>query len=213
VNPSSSPFYLLVGLGNPGVAYESTRHNVGFRILEKFASLQGLVFKDVPRLQARLAQGVIDGRKVLVLLPQTYMNSSGQSVRLCVDYFNIDVRNIMVISDEIALELGRIKLKPGGSCGGHNGLRSIEAHLGTQLYPRMRVGVGSPGKHNLADYVLSPFALEESKALEPVAEAVVLCIQLWIKEGIVKAMQNANGRQELKPEQNVGETPDGKERK
>jgi len=201
-----SPFYLLVGLGNPGSAYEYTRHNVGFHVLEEIARQQGWSFKSSPRLQAKLAQGVLGDKKVLLLLPQTYMNSSGESVRLCVDYYRIHCNHIMVVTDDIAIPFGSLRVKPSGSSGGHNGLKSIEAHLSTQIYPRMRVGVGDKEFGNLADHVLSRFSEPQMKLLPPVIERAVGSVKVWLSEGIVKAMQYANGRQEQKkPEHNVGE--------
>lgn len=201
-----SPFYLVVGLGNPGSAYEFTRHNIGFHILETWAQKKGWNVKDVSRLQGRLAQGTFEGKKVLLLLPMTYMNSSGESARLCVDYFKVAPNNIMVVTDDIAIPFATLRMKPSGSSGGHNGLKSIEAHIGTQIYPRMRVGVGDRIHGSLADHVLSRFNEEEVKQLPQLLDRSARAIEVWIKEGIVKAMQYANGRQEEKqPEQNVGE--------
>jgi len=203
---AESPFYLLVGLGNPGSAYEYTRHNIGFHALEEWAKKKGWSFKAASRLQGKLAQGIFEGKKVLMLLPMTYMNSSGESVRLCVDYFKVPYNNIMVISDDIMIDFGMIRVKPSGSSGGHNGLKSIEAHIGTQIYSRMRLGVGDRQHGALADHVLSRFSEEEMKQLPKFLDRSVEAIEVWIKEGIVKAMQVANGRQEeKKPEQNVGE--------
>ena len=202
----ASSFYLLVGLGNPGSAYEQTRHNIGFHVLEDFARKRGWVFKTVANLHGRLAQGVFEGKKMLLLLPMTYMNSSGESLRVVVDYFKISTNNIMVISDDISLPFRALRIKPSGSSGGHNGLKSIEAHLGSQIFPRMRVGVGDRTHGALADYVLSRFSEEEIKQLPYLFDKAVAAVEVWIKEGIVKAMQIANGHQEeKKPESNVGE--------
>jgi PTH1 family peptidyl-tRNA hydrolase len=201
-----SPFYLLVGLGNPGSAYEYTRHNIGFHVLEAMALENGWAFKTVSRLQARLAQGVFEGKKVLLLLPQTYMNSSGESVRLCVDYYKVNLQHVMVVADDIAIPYGNLRIKPSGSSGGHNGLKSIEAHLTTQIYPRMRVGVGDRLKGSLADHVLSRFSELEMEKMPGIVERALRSIQVWLSQGIVKAMQHANSHQEeKKPEQNVGE--------
>ena len=201
-----SSFFLIVGLGNPGSAYENTRHNIGFSILEQLAKKNGWAFKDASRLQGRVAQGVINGRKVLMLLPMTYMNSSGESVRLCMDYFKVLKNNIMVVSDDISISFGTLRLKPSGSSGGHNGLKSIESHLGTQIYPRLRVGVGDRTHGALADFVLSRFSESEMQQIPQIIERSANALEVWVKEGIVKAMQQANGRQEeKKPEQNVGE--------
>lgn len=201
-----SSFFLIVGLGNPGSAYDKTRHNIGFSILEQLAIKNGWAFKDASRLQGRLAQGVINGRKGLLLLPMTYMNSSGESLRLCMDYFKVLTNNIMVVSDDISIPFGTLRLKPSGSSGGHNGLKSIESHLGTQIYPRLRVGVGDRTHGALADFVLSRFSESEMQQIPQIIERSANALEVWVKEGIVKAMQHANGRQEEKiPEQNVGE--------
>jgi peptidyl-tRNA hydrolase, PTH1 family len=207
-----SPFYLLVGLGNPGSAYEFTRHNIGFCVLELWAKKKGWSFKSATRLQARVAQGVFEGKKVILLLPMTYMNSSGESVRLCIDYFKVVANQMMVISDDIAIPFGTLRVKPSGSSGGHNGLKSIEAHIGTQIFSRMRVGVGDKVRGSLSDHVLSRFSEEEMKLMPQLLDRSVAAIEVWIKEGIVKAMQEANGRQEeKKPEQNLGDKLDGKD--
>lgn len=206
IEKEESPFYLLVGLGNPGSAYEFTRHNIGFHVLETWAEKKGWSFKTVSRLQGKLAQGVFEGKKVLLLLPMTYMNSSGESVRLCVDYFKVPRNNMMVISDDIAIDFGMLRVKPNGSSGGHNGLKSIESHIGTQVYSRMRVGVGDRQQGALVDHVLSRFSEEEMRQLPRLLDRSAEALEVWIKEGIVKAMQVANGHQEeKKPEQNVGE--------
>ncbi|NDD58673.1 MAG: aminoacyl-tRNA hydrolase [Chlamydiae bacterium] len=199
-------FYLLVGLGNPGSAYHYTRHNIGFHVLEHWAKKNGWSFKLVNSLQGKVAQGVYEGKKVILLLPMTYMNSSGESVRLVLDYFKVQLSHLMVISDDIAIPFSSLRVKPSGSSGGHNGLKSIESHLSTQIYPRMRVGVGDRTRGRLADFVLSRFSEEEMEHMLPLLSRAESALEVWIKDGIVKAMQVANGRQEeKKPEQNVGE--------
>jgi PTH1 family peptidyl-tRNA hydrolase len=202
----ANPFYLVIGLGNPGKAYELTRHNIGFLIVEDLAKKLGVSFKNVPSLQGKLAQGMLDGKKILLLLPMTYMNSSGESVRLVFDYFKIQANNVIVIADDIAIPFMTLRVKSSGSSGGHNGLKSIESHLSSQIYPRMRVGIGDRTHGTLEDFVLSRFSEEEMRHLPQLLERSTAAVEVWIKEGIVKAMQLANGRQEKsKPEQNVGE--------
>jgi len=201
-----SSSYLLIGLGNPGRAYENTRHNIGFHVLELVAKKNNWSFKDVSSLQGKIAQGVIEGKKVILLLPMTYMNSSGESARLVMDYFKIHPNNILVVADDISIPFNTLRVKPSGSSGGHNGLKSIEAHFGTQIYPRMKIGVGGKTHGTLADHVLSRFTEEETNSLPQILERAANATEVWIKDGIVKAMQIANGRQEeKKPEQNVGE--------
>ena len=201
-----SSTYLVVGLGNPGRAYENTRHNIGFHVLEMLAKKYSWSFKDVSSLQGKVAQGVYEGKKVILLLPMTYMNSSGEAARLVMDYFKIHTNNILVVADDVSLPFTSLRIKPSGSSGGHNGLKSIEAHFGSQVYPRMKIGVGAKTFGTLADYVLSKFTEEETKQLPPLLERAAATVEIWIKDGIVKAMQIANSRQEeKKPEQNVGE--------
>ena len=158
--------WLLVGLGNPGDKYKNNRHNVGFMAIEKIARQENLpAFKT--KFQGEVTQGRIDMQKVILLKPQTYMNDSGQSVRKCVDFYKIPVGNIIVFHDELDLAPARIKVKQGGGTGGHNGLKSIDAHLGNKDYWRVRLGIGHPGdKNRVSGYVLNDFSKEEQKWLE-----------------------------------------------
>lgn len=184
--------YLIIGLGNPGASYKKTRHNVGFHIVQLFAEKQGMAFKVASHLSGDLAQGSIRGKKVFTLMPTTYMNLSGEAVRRCIDYFKVPLSHVIVVCDDVALPIGTLRMRSQGSCGGHNGLRSIEAHLNTQYYARLKVGVGAPNQEDLADYVLGRFSDEESKVLEGVSERAMHVLELWVAEGIAKAMQAAN---------------------
>ena len=184
--------FLIVGLGNPGAAYKQTRHNVGFNIVQSLAKKHGLTFRHADHLVGDAAQGTIRDKKVMLLLPTTYMNSSGEAVRRCIDYFKVPLDHLIVVCDDVALPIGTIRMRSQGSCGGHNGLRSIEEHLNTQYYARLRVGVGAPGQEVLADYVLGRFSLDESKVIEPVAKRAIEVLELWTADGIAKAMQSAN---------------------
>ncbi|HSX11936.1 MAG TPA: aminoacyl-tRNA hydrolase [Rhabdochlamydiaceae bacterium] len=182
--------YLIVGLGNPGKAYEDTRHNVGFRVVQMLAEKNGLILK--PRLditKGNLADGTIAGKELLLLQPLTYMNSSGYSVRLCSDYFKVPYGHVLVVVDDVALPFGHLRFRMAGSAGGHNGLKSVEEHLGTQNYSRLRIGVGKDPNSELADYVLGPFTAEEKKLLSEVLERSVAVVETWISLGPQAAMQ------------------------
>ena len=196
-----SPFYLVVGLGNPGRAYADTRHNIGFRIIEALAEKFKWSFRSANAFHGLLAAGTLGDKKILLLKPETYMNSSGESVKLCLSYYKVPLTQVLVVSDDIYLSLGRIRIKTSGSSGGHNGLKSIESHLSTQVYAKMRVGVSNRESGDLADYVLSPFQNEEKEKLPSLVEHAVKALEIWLGQGIVAAMEYAN-REEKKPEKN-----------
>ena len=191
-NDEESPFYLIVGLGNPGKAYEMTRHNVGFEIVEAFAKGRQWNFRSAPQLKGELAQGSLHGKKVILLRPMTYMNLSGRSVHLCAGFFKVPLAHLLVISDEIALPLGSLRLRGGGSAGGHKGLLSVEEALGTREYPRLRVGVGDRAQGDLADYVLGSFTADERAVLPSIMERAEKALDVWVGEGIGAAMKMVN---------------------
>ena len=155
--------YLVAGLGNPGEAYQGTRHNIGFRVVDALAAKHKLVFRKVQSFYGLVAEGNVEGKKVLLLKPQTYMNSSGESLKVCSSYYKIPSSQMFVVCDDIYLPFGSLKIKTSGGAGGHNGLKSIESHLGTQVYMRLKVGVGNRESGDLAEYVLSPFFDEEKQ--------------------------------------------------
>ncbi len=189
--------YLIIGLGNPGSGYEKTRHNVGFRAVRQFAKRHGIELRKAARISAEIGHGTIDGVSVGLVLPLTYMNSSGEAVRECVKAFKVPLKQLMVVVDDVAFPVGDLRLKEGGSSGGHNGLKSIEAHLGTTEYPRLRLGVGSPGGQDLADYVLGKFEKAEEALLPQVFDKAADVLDCWIREGIQSAMTKANTKKEL----------------
>lgn len=185
--------YLVVGLGNPGKSYEDTRHNAGYKAVKRLAEKAGLVFKpDLEIAKGQVARGVIGGKRVLLLLPLTYMNESGLSVRLCADYFKIPHDHLIVVVDDVALPFGKLRLRTTGSSGGHNGLKSIEAHLESQNYTRLRIGVGEDLESELADYVLAKFTEEEKGALNEIMDKAVTIIEIWLALGPDVAMKSAN---------------------
>ena len=158
--------YLLVGLGNPGDKYKDNRHNAGFMVVDQIASDNIMpAFKS--KFNGEITEGRIANKKVLLLKPLTYMNDSGISVRKCADFYKIPPENIIVFHDELDLAPSKIKVKQGGGTGGHNGLKSIDAHLGNKDYWRVRLGIGHPGdKNRVSGYVLNDFSKEEQKWLE-----------------------------------------------
>ena len=184
--------YLIIGLGNPGSGYEKTRHNIGFRAVRQFAKRQGIELRKGARISAEIGHGTLEGKSIGLVLPLTYMNSSGEAVRECVKAFKVPLKQLMVVVDDVAFPVGDLRLKESGSSGGHNGLKSIEEHLGTSEYPRLRLGVGSPGGQNLADYVLGKFEKAEEALLPQVFEKAADVLDCWIREGIQPAMTKAN---------------------
>jgi PTH1 family peptidyl-tRNA hydrolase len=183
---------LIVGLGNPGPEYVGHRHNVGFQCLDRLAETHGLGFMRLES-RARLAQGAIQGVRVLLAKPLTYMNLSGQAVGPLVRRYGILLSALLVIYDDMDLPLGTIRLRPRGGAGGHKGMRSIIEALGGQEFPRLRVGIGRPpGGEDAVDYVLSDFTLEEWAVIEGVYEKVLGAVECWLREGIVEAMGRYN---------------------
>lgn len=165
---------LIVGLGNPGKDYERTRHNAGFMAIDLFAKSKGLSWKHEPTLRSTIAEGNIDGNKVVLMKPTTYMNGSGEAVRLVMDRFHVDAKSIIVLSDDVALALGSLRVRSEGGAGGHNGLKSIITHIGSQSFWRIKIGVNLPPPEvTLETYVLNRFMKEEHALIDrAVAKAV-----------------------------------------
>lgn len=189
---SASKEYLIVGLGNPGKAYEKTRHNVGFRAARYFAKRHAIALRQAQRMSAETGTGRVGATTIGVLLPMTYMNSSGEAVLHAMKAFKVPSERVAVIVDDIAFPVGEIRFKEEGSHGGHNGLRSIEEHLGSRDFSRLRIGVGHPGGADLADFVLSPFEKGEETQLPDVFNHVADVLDCWILQGTQKAMTLAN---------------------
>ncbi len=187
--------YLLVGLGNPGIRYARNRHNVGFRCLQRLATAHGLEFGRRQRT-ALVAQGTILGQPVLLALPQTYMNESGRSVGPLVQFYKVPLDRLLVVYDDLDLPLGVLRLRPDGGSGGHRGMQSVIQHLGTNAFPRLRLGIGRPpGGKDPADYVLEDFAPDEEPIVEEMLDRAIAAIRCWLTEGLEKAMSLYN-RQE-----------------
>ncbi|NLY91484.1 MAG: aminoacyl-tRNA hydrolase [Firmicutes bacterium] len=183
--------YLIVGLGNPGTEYELTRHNAGFLVLARFARSYRVKF----RTRGVYASAVVteSERRLHLVKPLTYMNRSGEAVRILMEKYHFPLDRVIIISDDLALPFGRIRLKPRGSSGGHNGLASVIAVLGAD-FPRLRVGIGAPpGENGMVDHVLGQFTADEQRLLPAVTDWAARAIRSWLDEGIEKAMSKYNG--------------------
>lgn len=183
---------MVVGLGNPGVRYENTRHNVGFMLLDRLAGDCGAVFESRPIWQAHLTK-TQDG--ATLIKPQTFMNLSGRSVRQVMAFYGWAPAEVLVVYDDIALPLGRLRLREKGSAGGHNGIKSLIEHLATEDFPRLKIGIGgAEGEQNLSDHVLGKFAEEEQGLLQNTLANAVSAIQLARSQGIAIAANQYNSR-------------------
>jgi PTH1 family peptidyl-tRNA hydrolase len=187
--------YLIVGLGNPGSQYARTRHNAGFMVLDCLVKQWRARWTSEKKFQARLARVERDGRKVLLCEPETFMNSSGEAVGALAQYYQLPPERILVVLDDADLALGQLRLRARGSSGGHHGLESIEQHLGTQNYPRLRLGIGREehGPREITDYVLAPFRGADSALLEKVLTRAGEQIECWLDQGVLRAMNRFNG--------------------
>ena len=171
--------FIIVGLGNPSSRYEGTRHNIGFDVIDRISEEYHIPV-DTRKHRALIGKGVIDGTKVILAKPQTFMNLSGESVRELVDYYKIDEENeLIVVYDDISLDVGKIRIRKKGSAGGHNGIKNIIAHLGHDVFMRVKVGVGEkPKGYDLADYVLGHFSKEEREAMDEACENAVQAVSI-----------------------------------
>ena len=194
IKKASSENWLIVGLGNPGREYEKTRHNCGFRAVDLLAENLGCKI-DKLKFQGLYAQANYNGTKVFLLKPQTYMNLSGRSVLQLSAYFNIPPQRIIVMFDDISLEPGRLRIRPNGSAGGHNGIKSIIQEVGSQEFPRVKIGVGAKPNPNydLADWVLSTFSANEEKALAVSLDNAAKAALAIIDHGVPEAANRFNG--------------------
>lgn len=190
----SSIDWMIVGLGNPGKEYEHTRHNVGFRAIEIAAKSAGVKI-DRLKFRALTRQATIAGQKVLLVEPQTYMNASGAAVSALATFYKVKPERILVIFDDISLPPGRIRIRKDGSAGGHNGIKSIIQSLGSQDFPRIKIGVGAKPHpdYDLADWVLSKFSSSEEKALAPALTHAAEAVEVVLKQGLDKAASAYNG--------------------
>lgn len=186
--------YIIAGLGNPDGRYENTRHNVGFEVIDILADRIGIC-ADEKKHRALCGRGVLEGQKVILLKPQTYMNLSGESVRAAADFYKAEPENIIVVYDDISLEPGQLRIRGKGSAGGHNGIKNIIAHLGTQEFLRVKVGIGEkPKGMDLADYVLSHFSQGERETMREAYKEAAEAVAVMVGQGIDEAMNRFNGK-------------------
>lgn len=184
---------VIAGLGNPGKNYELTRHNLGFLVVEVLAEKLGWEFRESKEFNSRVAKGKIAENTVYLLLPQTYMNESGRAVRQFLNFYKIPPSSLVVVADDVAIPFGETRLRRMGSSGGHNGLKSIELHLGTRDYPRLRMGVGSEFTNmSLADHVLSGFTADELSRLPDFVKKGATALERLMTESIAHVMNSNN---------------------
>ena len=190
---TGTPEYLVVGLGNPEPKYDTTRHNAGFMAAEAMAREKNININKL-RFKALTAQCSIGDRQVLLMKPQTFMNLSGEAVRQAAAFYKIAPEHIIVVSDEISLPIGKLRIRTKGSAGGHNGLKNIIAQLGTQDFPRIRIGVGAPPHpdYDMADWVLSTFKNQDAEDMKAAAARAAQAAECYITQGPDRAMNLFN---------------------
>ena len=195
----SDSLRLVVGLGNPGSKYEGTRHNVGFMALDRLARQEGFSFRQQSKLHGLAAESGIGASRLRLLMPQTYMNDSGRSIRAALDWFGFAPHQLLVLVDDMDLPLGRLRLRAQGSAGGHNGLRSAIQHLGTHEFPRLRIGIGAPAENpaerraRTVSHVLGPFSKAEQPCLNAVLDEVLDGLDRIQRLGLERAGNRLNG--------------------
>ena len=186
--------HIIVGLGNPGAEYAKTRHNAGFLVVDRLADRWKTDWKLERKFGAFVARGTEVQSEVLLCKPQTFMNASGESVGPVTAFYHLAASRCLVVVDDADLPFGQIRMRPGGSSGGHHGLESIEGHLGTREFPRLRVGIGRrEGKREITGHVLGKFSKAETEMLELVLARAANQAECWVREGIQKAMNQFNG--------------------
>jgi PTH1 family peptidyl-tRNA hydrolase len=184
---------LIVGLGNPGPQYRSTRHNLGFLVLESLAAQKNALWRNSPSNHGSIANAVIEDIECSLLMPMTFMNHSGLSVKKMADRAGTSPEGILIICDDLSLPFGKMRLRPLGSAGGHNGLRSVIKELGSNQFSRLRLGIDSPkGAGDTVDYVLANFTPAEKKALPDLINHALDCVTCWVTEGAKVAMNRFN---------------------
>lgn len=184
--------YIIAGLGNPTREYEGTRHNIGFSVIDRLADEYNISM-DIKKHKAICGKGMIAGEKVILVKPQTYMNLSGESLREVVDFYKEDINHVLVIFDDISLDVGKLRLRPKGSAGGHNGIKSIIAHLGSDQFKRIKFGVGDkPAGYDLADWVLGRFNKDDAVTIKEGMDRACSAVEIILTEGIQSGMNKFN---------------------
>jgi peptidyl-tRNA hydrolase, PTH1 family len=192
--------YIIIGLGNPTRKYCATRHNIGFDAITRISDAYRISM-DIKKHKAICGKEMIEGEKVLLAQPQTFMNLSGESVRELIDYYKIEPEDIIIIYDDISLDVGQLRIRKKGSAGGHNGIKSIIRHLGTDEFPRIKVGVGEkPKDWDLADYVLSKFSDDENVLIRDSLDRISDAVKMILIDGIEDAMNIFNRKQSIDKE-------------
>jgi peptidyl-tRNA hydrolase, PTH1 family len=186
---------LIVGLGNPGAKFAQTRHNIGFDVVDSLTKRWQISLNERKQFQGIYGEGFSSNKsKIRLLKPQTFMNLSGQSVRSTIDWFKLSPESVLVVYDDLDLPLGKIRLRLSGSAGGHNGMKSIIAHLGTQNFPRVRIGIGSSGEKETIAHVLGKFSAVETPIVNEVIYLVNDSIEMSLKQGVERAMSLYNSK-------------------
>ena len=190
INKNNPERYLVVGLGNPGKKYVDTRHNIGFEMISSISAYYDIKVKKI-KCKAIIGEGKIGEKSIVLAMPQTYMNLSGESVKGLMEYYKIPKERLIVISDDISLPVGKVRIRPKGSAGGHNGLKNIIYHLNSDEFTRVKVGVGEP-QGDVADYVLDKFSKSDIKILTDIAKQMPDLIDIIINQDVSKAMNKYN---------------------
>lgn len=184
--------HIIVGLGNPTAKYSRTRHNVGFMFIDYLAKQTNIKVRELKH-KAQIGSGVIDGEKVILVKPQTYMNLSGEAVREILDYYKLGIESLIVVYDDVALPVGKLRIRPKGSAGGHNGIKNIIQHTGSESFKRIRIGVGSADADELIEHVLGKFGKEDKKLIDKAIDTAADAVKLLIKDACDEAMNKYNG--------------------
>lgn len=185
---------IIAGLGNPGEKYKATRHNIGFMVTGALAEKYGIIGKHSAKFNAIVGKGTIKGTEVLIVQPQTYMNLCGNAISAVMHWHKVDISNLFVVFDDVTLDFGRVRFRPDGSAGSHNGVKSIIQSCGSQKFPRLKVGIGpNPGESLWKDYVLQKFPPQEKKHLPELTAFCVEAIECFISEGLDAAQNKYNG--------------------
>jgi PTH1 family peptidyl-tRNA hydrolase len=183
---------VVVGLGNPGSRYQDTRHNLGYRVIDLLADSPGSG-RFQSRFQAQVAELAADPHKLLLVKPETFMNLSGRCVRQLIDFYQIPLTDLLVVCDDINLPLGKLRIRKRGTHGGHNGLRDIQNHLGTTVYPRLRMGVDLPNHQEAVEHVLGRFRSSERAVIDDALARAAQAVMVWVHDGIEACMNLYNG--------------------
>ena len=196
--------YIIAGLGNPTKEYDKTRHNVGFAVIDRLSDRYGIDVSE-RKHKALCGRGAIEGQKVLLLKPQTFMNLSGESIRAAMDYYKVTPEELIVVYDDISLEPGQLRIRLKGSAGGHNGIKNIIAHLGTQEFPRVKVGIGAkPPRMDLADSVLCRFGSGEQKLMDEAFQEAAQAVAAMLTDGPERAMNHYNTKKKTEGQETAG---------